>query len=175
MAKKSTNIDYVWASLRISLGFIFFWAFIDKMFGLGFTTCRQETGEIVRGCSAAVIEGGSATMGFLKFGTDGPFASFYQSLAGNGFIDFLFMSGLLGIGIALLLGIGMRIASVSGTILLLMMWSAVLPPEHHPVLDDHIIYILVLIGIYMSNATQVFGFGKQWSKTKLVKRYSWLQ
>lgn len=175
MAKKSTNIDYVWASLRISLGLIFFWAFIDKLFGLGFTTCRQETGEIVRGCSAAVIEGGSATMGFLKFGTSGPLASFYQSLAGNGFIDFLFMAGLLGIGVALILGIGMRIATISGMILLLMMWSAALPPEHHPFLDDHIIYSIALIGIYIANTTQVLGFGKKWSKTKLVKQYSWLQ
>ena len=35
------------------------------------------------------------------------------------------MIGLAGIGIALLLGIGMRVAAVSGAALYLMMWSAI--------------------------------------------------
>lgn len=175
MAKQDNKVQYVWASLRISLGLIFLWAFFDKLFGLGYATCRQETGEIIRGCSNAVIEGGSATTGFLKFGTSGPLSDFYQGLAGNSFIDGLFMAGLLGIGIALLLGIGMRIAVATGSLLMLMMWSASLPPENNPLIDDHIIYILVLAGLLLTNKNQVMGLGNWWSKTKLVKTYSWLE
>ena len=96
-------------------------------------------------CERAWLEGGSPTSGFLKFATDGPFAAFYQGLAGNTFIDWLFMLGLLGIGTALLLGIGMRIAVVSGVLLLMMMWSASIPPENNPVFDEHIVYSLALI------------------------------
>src|SRR5680860_209629 len=120
MAKKKNklNVNNVWALARISLGLTFLWAFFDKLFGLGFTTCRNDLGEVTIMCGKAVANGGSATLGFLKFGTDGPFASFYQSLAGNSFIDTLFMAGLLGIGVALTLGIGMRIAAVSGVALL---------------------------------------------------------
>ena len=62
----------------------------------------------------AWITGGSPTKGFLS-GSEGPFAGFYHALAGNGFVDVLFMVGLLGIGLALILGIGLRVAAVAGT------------------------------------------------------------
>ena len=50
------------------------------------------------------------------------------------------MLGLAGIGIALIAGIGMRIAAVAGGLLLVLMWTAVLPPENNPFMDDHLIY-----------------------------------
>lgn len=172
MAKtKNNKADYTWGILRISLGFTFLWAFLDKMFGLGFATCRQETGEVVVGCAKAVVEGGSPTTGFLKFGTDGPLANFYQGLAGNGFVDFMFMFGLFAIGTALILGIGMKIAVVTGSLLLMMMWSASIWPENNPFMDDHVIYSVALFGLLFVNDNQKLGLGKWWSKTKLVKNY----
>jgi thiosulfate dehydrogenase [quinone] large subunit len=81
------------------------------------------------------------------------------------------MMGLLGIGLALILGIGMRIAVVSGVAMMLMMYTAALPPENNPVVDDHIIYALVLIGLLRVNGSQALGFGKSWAETDLVKRY----
>lgn len=175
MKKKIANDSYIWGMLRISLGFIFLWAFLDKFFGLGFSTCREKSGEVIYGCSAAVIEGGSATAGFLNNATSGPLSSFYQNIAGNTLIDVLFLFGLAGIGIALLLGIFIRIASIGGVILMLLMWSAVLPPSNNPVLDEHIIYALVFIGILRTHTSQTWGFGARWSKTQLVTRYRWLQ
>jgi thiosulfate dehydrogenase [quinone] large subunit len=120
---------------RIGLGWIFFWAFIDKVFGLGFTTASE----------AAWINGGSPTTGFLKFGTHGPFAEIFQSMAGSGLVDALFMVGLLLIGICLMLGVAVRFASYAGALLLLLMWLALLPPEHNPVIDEHVIYALILL------------------------------
>jgi hypothetical protein len=70
------------ALLRISLGFIFLWAFADKTFGLGFATTSAN----------AWINGGSPTYGFLTFATKGPFADFFKSLAGNNFVDIVFMA-----------------------------------------------------------------------------------
>ena len=108
--KNSDKVAYVWAMLRIGLGAIFFWAFLDKMFGLGFATCRSdETGAIQTGCADAYVEGGSPTTGFLKFATQGPFADFYQGLAGSSVVDMLFMAALLGIGVSLILGIGVKL------------------------------------------------------------------
>ena len=49
------------------------------------------------------------------------------------------MIGLLGIGLALMLGIGMRVAVVSGVAMLVMMWSAYLAPENNPFMDDHLV------------------------------------
>jgi thiosulfate dehydrogenase (quinone) large subunit len=171
---KKTPLDHsgvkIWALLRISLGAIFLWSFFDKLIGLGFATCRgTETGVDVM-CSKAWLQGGSPTFGFLQFGTDGPFADLYQGMAGTPLVDWLFMFGLLGIGVALILGIGVRIAALSGSLMLLMMWTAVLPPENNPILDDHIIYILVLAGIYRTNKNQAWGLRNRWTKQPIVKK-----
>ena len=174
--KKHTPADYLWGTTRISLGLIFLWAFFDKLFGLGFATCRNsETNAVDVMCDSAWLEGGSPTTGFLKFATEGPFAEFYQGLAGNTFVDWLFMLGLLGIGVALVFGIAMKIAAWTGALLMVMMWTAVLPPEHHPFLDDHIIYALVLLGLWQVNDRQTLGMRDAWRKTELVKKYPVLE
>lgn len=177
MAKKQINnpkADYIWGALRLSLGLTFLWAFIDKLLGLGFATCRDDAGVVAVACEKAVVSGGSATLGFLKFGTTGPLAEFYQSLAGNWLIDTLFMTALLGLGIALTLGIGMRIAAISGVTLMLMMWSATLLPENNPLIDDHIIYAIAIIGLLAVNSTQKLGLGPRWARTKIVRKFSFL-
>lgn len=175
-AKTPTDkISYVWAALRILLGLIFLWAFLDKMIGLGFSTCRtadpltkQESVQVL--CDKSVAKGASPTTGFLKFAAKGPFQSFYNGIAGDKVTDFLFMAALGLIGITLVLGIGVKVASVSGMLLLLMMWSAVLPRENNPVIDEHIVYIIVLVGILMTNKNQVWGFGKWWQKREIVRK-----
>lgn len=174
MPKKVKNNDktpYVLAVARISLGLTMLWAFFDKLWGLGFSTCRDaKTGVVTQMCSKAWVNGGSPTTSFLKLATKGPLASFYHGLAGNGFIDVLFMAGLLLIGLALVTGIGMKIATFTGSLLFLMMWSAVLPPANHPFLDDHIVYIIVLWALYTSNSQQKWGLRDWWVKQDLVKK-----
>jgi thiosulfate dehydrogenase (quinone) large subunit len=152
---------YAFAVARIMLGLVFLWAFVDKLFGLGFSTERE----------AAWINGGSPTFGFLSFGTEGPLAAFYQGIAGAWWADWLFMIGLLGIGLAVALGIGLRAAAVTGTLLLVMMWSAALPPANHPFLTYHLIYVAMLIGFALAGTGRVFGLGARWEKTALVRRY----
>lgn len=161
----------IFGLLRISLGWTFLWAFFDKLIGLGFTTCRQETGEVVRMCTNAWLAGGSPTTGFLKFATHGPFAGFFQSLAGSGLVDWLFMAGLLGIGIALTLGIMMRIAVGSGVAMLSLMYLAVLPPEHNPVTDEHIIYGLLLLSFLFMPVGEWLGAGRWWAGVVRGKRW----
>ncbi len=65
--------------LRIAFGFTFLWAFFDKLLALGFSTGRAEDGTVDRFGDAAWIHGGNPTLGFLKFGADGPFKSFYNA------------------------------------------------------------------------------------------------
>ncbi|MCL5434862.1 MAG: hypothetical protein M1405_00540 [Patescibacteria group bacterium] len=153
------SFQQVMALLRIALGFILLWAFFDKLFGLGFATPLEKSW----------LAGASPTYGFLKFGATGMFGQYFQSLAGNQFIDLLFMSGLLLIGLSLLLGIGIRIATYSGSLLFLLMWLALVPSKNNPLLDEHIIYVLVLWAVYKSDAGSVFGFGKKWKQIKFVK------
>ena len=156
----ATTTRYVWATARIALGFVFLWAFLDKTFGLGHDTTSKQ----------AWIHGGSPTQGFLKFGAKGPFTGFYHSIAGAGWADVLFMAGMAGIGTALILGIGMRIAAGSGALMLVMMWSVVLPPANNLFMDDHLIYALLIAGLALSAAGDTLGLGRLWSSTPLVKR-----
>ncbi len=163
--KKEGSGKYIWASLRISMAFIFLWAFFDKLLGLGFATARESSW----------INGGSPTMGFLTYATKGPLSSIYQSLAGHLWVDILFMSGLLLIGLALLFGIGLRIAAYSGTLLFLLMWSAALFPANNPIIDDHIIYALVLLLFPYFQAGDTLGQGLWWKKQKFVKKNRFLE
>ena len=81
------------------------------------------------------------------------------------------MIGLAGIGLALVLGIGMRIATVSGVAMLVMMWTAALWPENNPFMDDHLVYALVLVMLLLAGAGKTLGVGRAWEQLHLVQRY----
>ncbi len=148
------------------MGWLFFWAFLDRTFGLGFSTAPEN----------AWLAGGSPTFGFLSFATKGPFAEFYQGLAGNPVVDWLYMLGLLLIGLALLLGVGVRVAGYAGALMMMLMYSAgFLPPENNPFMNKHIIFAILFVGLAVSGSGRYFGLGKHWARTKLVKRYSFLE
>ena len=163
------------ALLRIGFGLTFLWAFFDKLLALGFHTGYGQDGTLDRFGDAAWINGGSPTMGFLKFGADGPFASFYHSIAGAAWADWLFMLALLGIGLALTLGIGMRAAAAAGVVLYLMMWSVVLPPENNPVIDDHILGAITLVVLAATSAGNTWGLGKIWARNRVVEEHGILR
>jgi len=172
---KQSRAAKSWGLVRIALGLTFLWAFFDKLIGLGYATCRDAQDEVAVNCAKSWLNGGSPTSGFLSFGTHGPLADFYQGLAGNAVVDWLFMLGMLGVGSALLLGIGMRIAVVSGGLMMLMMWSAAFPPENNPLIDEHIIYALMLVGLLKVNSEQALGLRGRWRSTSLVKRFPILE
>ena len=151
--------------LRIGLGFIFFWAFIDKLCGLGFSTLADKSW----------VLGNSPTAGFLTKAAYGPFASFFQSLAGSSLVDWLFMIGLLFIGLSLILGMGVKIAGWTGSLMLVLMYLAMIPPKNNPFLDDHIIYAIVLVLFTQIKVGYWFGFGKWWSQFKIVRKNPYLE
>jgi thiosulfate dehydrogenase (quinone) large subunit len=156
-----TKARFAWALARISLGWVFLWAFLDKTFGLGFATQSEN----------AWLAGGSPTFGYLNFGTEGKlFHDFFAGLSGPA-ADWAFMIGLAGIGTALILGIGMRIAAVSGAVMMVLMWAAALRLENNPFMDDHIVYAIVLVGLALAGAGRTLGLGKIWERTAIVQRF----
>jgi thiosulfate dehydrogenase (quinone) large subunit len=120
--------------LRLSLGFIFLWAFLDKTFGFGFATTADKSW----------MQGGSPTAGFLGNAVKGPFADLFHSMAGMVVVDWLFMLGLLFVGVTLLLNRYVKWGALAGSVMLGLMYLALLLPENNPIIDDHIVYILVL-------------------------------
>lgn len=124
----------VLTGLRLAMGFIFLWAFLDKTFGLGFATTPEKSW----------LSGGSPTTGFLSFGAKGPFAEIFHSLASVAIVDWMFMLGLLFVGLTLILNKYVKWGAIAGSAMLALMYLALLFPENNPIIDDHIVYILVL-------------------------------
>jgi thiosulfate dehydrogenase [quinone] large subunit len=163
------------AIVRVVLGVEFLWAFLDKTFGLGYATPSAR----------AWINGGSPTKGFLSRVAVGPLEGTFHAIAGAAWADWLFMAGLLGIGIALILGIGLRAAAVSGTVMMVLMWAAEWPlakvtsageptMSTNPIVDYHIIYALVLIALALTYAGHTWGLGRWWAGLPFVRRHRWL-
>ncbi|WP_436970798.1 hypothetical protein [Micromonospora rifamycinica] len=161
----NATVRYLLAGIRLALGWIFLWAFLDKAFGLGHETTA----------ATSWVNGGSPTKGFLGSAATGPFAGFYHSIAGIGLIDVLFMGALLAIGVALVLGVAMRLAAGAGALLTLMMWTVVLPPANNPFMDDHLVYAAVLVVLALSGAGNTLGLGTFWARVPLVRRTGWLK
>jgi len=120
--------------LRYVMSFIFLWAFFDKTFGLKFATLPEN----------AWINGGSPTAGFLTHAVQGPFADFFHGLAGVAAVDWFFMLGLLFIGLTLLFNKFVRWGCAAGVVMMALMYLSLLFPENNPIIDEHIVYILVL-------------------------------
>lgn len=152
--------EYLLGISRITLGLIFLWAFIDKIFGFGFSTPYGQ----------GWFAGTSPTKGFLMYAVRGPFASIFNAMSGGVLVDIIFMTGLLLIGLSLIFGIFNYISSYSGILMLSLMYLSLLPPEHHPFIDEHILYILFLLVLLHFKAGNYIGFGKKWSSFETIKK-----
>jgi thiosulfate dehydrogenase [quinone] large subunit len=173
---ETTVRAYAFASLRLLTGFVFLWAFLDKTFGFGYATASGK----------GWIDGGSPTKGFLSGVAAGPMESTFHSWAGDGWVDALFMAGLLGVGLAFVGGFALRLAAVAGTAMMAFMWIAEWPPAKHlsdgspsmstnPFADYHLIYALVLIALALASAGDTLGLGKLWARLPFVSRNRWLR
>lgn len=157
------------ALLRLASGFIFLWAFLDKTFGLGFSTTADR----------AWVAGGTPSQGFLlSDGVTGPLKGLFTTIASPA-TDILFQLAMLGIGLAVMLGVGLRVSAVIGSFLMVMMYVAEWPfaantASTNPLIDYHIIYALVLMLLAMLHAGDTWGAGKAWKNLPIVRRMPWL-
>jgi thiosulfate dehydrogenase [quinone] large subunit len=163
------------AVLRITTGFVFLWAFLDKTFGLTYSTPTER----------AWINGGSPTNGFLSHVEVGPFQSIAHSIAGTWWADTLFMAGMAAVGIALIAGIGLRVAAGSGALIMAMMWLAEFPLDRYtaagepsgstnPITDYHLIYAVVLVVLAAGYAGHTWGLGRTWARLPFVQHHRWM-
>jgi thiosulfate dehydrogenase [quinone] large subunit len=151
------------ALTRIALGFVYLWAFLDKLFGLGLATPPK----------GSVLAGQSASAGYLSH-TEGALSGWFQSLAGNPIVDALFMLGLGGVGAALIAGVGLRLAALGGTLVMGGIYLSMLPLSNNPIVDDHLIYILLGWLLAAIGAGSVGGLGARWQSLPLVRERRWL-
>ena len=149
---------------RVTVGWVFFYAGIEKLFGATPFTAA----------------------GFLKFGTIGttaekvadgtivnPTHSFWVSLAGNGtlmpIVNFLVVFGEVAIGAALILGLATRFASVAGVVMMGLFWIAAWDFSHGAV-NYHSVLAIVTLGLGIVGAGEYFGLDAIVDATPIVKR-----
>lgn len=145
--------------LRVSMGWLMFWAGITK-----------------------VLNPAWSAEGYLRSAKT--FAGFYQWLASPGIlpvINFINEWGLTLLGISLILGIFVRFSSILGAILMLLYYFPVLEfpyVERGFLVDDHIIYALVLLYLAAFRAGRVWGLEERCSRlpicAKFPKLRNWL-
>ena len=146
------------AVLRIVIGWYFLWAFIDKIFGFGFLTAAGK----------GMIDGGAPAQGFLTH-TVGPFAGIFTAIAAP-WVDYVFMFGLLAIGLALISGCGLKITAVAAVLLLGLMYLAEFPLGAdagiytNPLVDDHWFQALAILVFWFTRAGDTFGLGRWWGE-----------
>jgi thiosulfate dehydrogenase [quinone] large subunit len=114
----------------------------------------------------------------------GPFQSAFHSIAGTWYADWLFMLGMLGLGLALITGVAVRAAAAAGVVILAMMWFAEFPFAQHtstgapsassnPLTDYHFIYAAVLVVLAATSAGSTWGLGRRWAKVPFVSAHRW--
>jgi thiosulfate dehydrogenase [quinone] large subunit len=131
---KSKSFHIVFIVLRVLLGGLFLEAGLDK---------------VINGFSAAE---------YLTNGT-GPFAGWFTSMASLGFINALVISGEILIGITLISGAMIRLASSGGIVMMLLYYLPYLPPANGWI-SQQIIYILIFITLIFSGSGYFFGIDR---------------
>jgi len=175
------KVGWVFLSLtRIAIGFVFLWAFFDKLLGLGRSTCLTVSDDGTAYstdflCDKAWVSGGHVTEGYLVYGgnPNSPFHQFFVNLGAQRWTDYIFMLGLLAIGFALMAGVGTKLAMVAGPVMLVFMFLTQMWPTTNPFLDEHIVYSLAIIGIVLVElGHQSIGFGTWWKKKVGAKHWT---
>ncbi|PIQ92005.1 MAG: DoxX family protein [Parcubacteria group bacterium CG11_big_fil_rev_8_21_14_0_20_39_22] len=125
--------------LRVSLGWLFFYAGITK-----------------------VLDPSWSAAGYLNNAST--FSSFFAWFASPDILpitNFINQWGLTLIGVALILGIFVRFASIGGAVMMTLYYFPVLNfphiPPHSYIVDEHIVYIFAFLVLFALNAGKIFG------------------
>ncbi|MDP3947789.1 MAG: DoxX family membrane protein [bacterium] len=139
-------------ALRVALGWLFLYAGISKIFNPDWTS-----------------------EGYLRGAKT--FASFYAWLAQPGllpFVDFINEWGLTLLGVSLVLGLFVGISSRLGALLMVLYYFPVLDfpgVGHGYLIDDHIIYALVLMYFAVIGAGRVWGLDERCANLPICQRF----
>lgn len=130
-----------------------------------------------------VLDPSWSAKGFLlrAIPENNPFPELWPYLAGNTYINILVAWGLTLTGIGLILGALVKWNSFWASVMMLSFWAAGLyggllkglPLEHGWFVDEHIVYVAVLITLNIFKAGKLFGLDKYLAETPLAKKYKW--
>ena len=137
-----TSQQVILTLLRLSIGWLFLYAGVTK-----------------------VIDPSWSAAGYI--GNAQTFHTFFAWLAQPNilpFVNFLNEWGLTLLGVALILGVFVRVASLASFVLMVLYYLPILnfphAGDHSFIVDEHVIYMLVLLLLYYFNAGRYFGLDK---------------
>jgi|SRR3989344_4637617 len=127
-----------------------------------------------------VIDPSWTSVGYLKGAKT--FTSFFQWFLQPGVLpttDFINEWGLTLLGVSLILGIGVRLSSVLGAVLMMLYYFPVLTfpviLPHSYIIDDHVIYALVLLFFAAARAGRVYGLENWCSNLPICRNFPGLR
>jgi len=137
--------------LRVSMGWLMFYAGITKVLDPEWTAVGY-------GANAKTFQG---------------LFEFFVSPANIGWVNFVNEWGLTLLGVSLILGIGVRLSSMLGAVLMMFYYFPILEfpyaGEHSYIIDDHIIYALVLAFFAAVRAGRYVGMEEWFGRTFLSR------
>ncbi len=93
-------------------------------------------------------------------------------------VNFVNEWGLTLLGVSLILGIGVRLSSILGAILMLLYYIPLgfpYPNPHAYIVDEHIVYMAILIYFASIRAGRFWGLDNMFSNSALGFKYPWLR
>ncbi len=139
--------------LRVSLGWVFFYAGITK-----------------------VLNPAWSAAGYLSSAKT--FPNFFQWLTNPNilpFTNFINEWGLTLLGASLILGVGMKLSTILGAILMLLYYFPILefphiPEAHAYIVDEHIVYAITLIVLGKMRAGKIYSLESWFAKIPVLGR-----
>lgn len=139
--------------LRVGAGWMFFYAGITK-----------------------VMNPAWSAVGYI--GEAKTFSGFYSMLTTPDWlpiVNFVNEWGLVLLGVSLILGVGVRLSSILGAVLMLLYYFPILdfpyPNTHSFIVDEHIIYIMSLLVLASFRAGRVWGLENWCSNLSLCSKF----
>lgn len=162
-------IGYALVGLRVVMGWILLQGGLTKL--VTYLDGNPETNWTAAGYLANAIPEGNPLMGM------------WGSMAGSPLIDMLVMWGLTLTGIGLIVGAFVRWNAFWGAIMMMMFWAAALeggllaglPLAHGWVVDDHVVYAMLLFGLGAIGAGRILGVDGFLEELDFVKENRWLR
>jgi len=162
-------VGYALVSLRVVMGWTLFQGGVTKLI-------TYLDGDPANNWTAAGYLNNAIPQG-------NPLMGLWGSFAGSATIDLLVMWGLTLTGLGLILGALVRWNAFWGAVMMLFFWLASLtggimqglPVAHGWVVDDHLVYALLLFGLGAVGAGRILGLDAIIEDTDVVRNNSWLK
>jgi thiosulfate dehydrogenase [quinone] large subunit len=152
-----TWVGYSLLALRLVMGWTLFYGGIDKVLASDWS-------------ARGYLMGAATREGTL-------FAGFWETMATDyiGIVDPLNMWGLTLVGLALMVGAFVRWSAFWGAVMMLFYYFSSYPLSHSLLIDDHIVYAVLLFGLGAFGAGRILGVDEYLEKTSVVENNPWLR